>query len=129
MTSNDVDQPAATPLRPLLRPAFWAAALLALVMASLPQPPSLPGNPNDKIQHIIAFVTLTSLAAFAYPGARLTAIFLALAGFGGAIELVQAIPALHRQSSPLDWLADAVATGVTLAVIGVWRWWRATEPA
>lgn len=116
-------------LRCLWRPAFWAAALFALVMASLPQPPSLPGSPNDKVQHIIAFVTLTSLAAFAYPGARLSIIFLALAGFGGAIELVQAIPALHRQSSPLDWLADVVATGVTLAVIAVWRWWRTTEPA
>ena len=129
MTSNDVDQPATTPLPPPLRPAFWAAALFALIMASLPEPPPLPGSPNNKIQHIIAFVTLTRLAAFVYPPARLTTIFLVLAGFGGAIELVQASPALLRQSSPLDWLADASATCVTLAVIAVWRWWRATEPA
>ncbi len=128
MTGKNINQPVATPRPGLWRMAFWGAALFALVMASLPHPPSLPGTHSDKIQHIIAFATLTSLAAFAYPAARLIVIFLALAGFGGAIELVQAIPALHRDASLLDWLADVSAVGFTLAVVAAWRRSRGINP-
>jgi VanZ family protein len=129
MTGGDINQPADTPRPGLWRTAFWGAALFALVMASLPHPPSLPGAPSDKIQHIIAFVTLTGLAAFAYPAARVSVIFLALAAFGGAIELVQAIPALHRDASLLDWLADVSAVGTALAAVAALRLLRARRRA
>jgi hypothetical protein len=128
MTIRKINQRASAPRPGLWRTAFWCAALFALVMASLPHPPSLPGTPSDKIQHIIAFVSLTGLAAFAYPASRLATIFLALAGFGGAIELVQAIPALHRDASLLDWLADVSAVAVTLAVVAAWRRSRGINP-
>jgi VanZ family protein len=129
MTGNNINQRAVTPRPGLWRTAFWGAALFALVMASLPHPPSLPGTPSDKIQHIIAFVTLTGLAAFAYPAARVSVIFLALAAFGGAIELVQAIPALHRDASLLDWLADVSAVGTALAAVAALRLLRARRRA
>ncbi len=41
--------------------------------------------------------------------------------FGALIEVVQAIPALHRDSDVLDWLADTVAVVVVLLIV---RWWR-----
>jgi VanZ family protein len=129
MTGNNINQRAVTPRPGLWRTAFWGAALFALVMASLPHPPPLPGTPSDKIQHIIAFVTLTGLAAFAYPASRVIVIFLALSGFGGAIELVQAIPALHRDASLLDWIADTAAVGITLAAVAALRLVRSRHSA
>ena len=38
-------------------------------MAVLPHPPQLPGEPTDKIQHVLAFTVLTALACAAWPAA------------------------------------------------------------
>jgi len=95
---------------------FWVAAIFTLVMASLPHPPRLPGDPSDKVQHVIAFTTLGLLVALAYPRIRLLALLLGLCLFGAAIEGIQAIPALNRDSSALDWLADTVAAAVALVL-------------
>jgi VanZ family protein len=104
-----------------LRPLFWAAASFALVMALIPQPPELPGNPSDKLQHIAAFATLGMLGALAYPRAAALRLILGLSLFGAFIEVAQAIPFIHRDSDPLDWLADTVACAVAVAAV---RWWR-----
>ena len=103
------------------RIVFWSAACFAFVMAILPHPPEVPGEPNDKVQHIIAFATLAGLGAFAYPATALLQLLLRLSLFGAMIEVVQAIPLLHRDSDVLDWLADTAAVLVVLLVV---RWWR-----
>lgn len=103
-------------MRQLLRWAFWAAAAFAFVMAVLPHPPQLPGEPSDKIQHIAAFAVLTALACAGWPAAARLRLLLALSAFGALIEIVQAIPALHRSADPLDWLADTGAILVTLVI-------------
>jgi hypothetical protein len=90
-------------------------------MAVLPHPPELPGHPNDKVQHIAAFATLALLGNFAYPWVALTGLLIRLSLFGAAIEVVQAIPALHRDSDVLDWLADTIAAATALLLV---RWWR-----
>ena len=106
---------------PIPRLLFWAAASFAFVMAVLPQPPEVPGAPSDKVQHIAAFATLGLLGAWAY--ARTS--WLKLAGllslFGAAIELLQAIPVLNRDSSGIDWLADTLAAGLVLFGL---KWWQ-----
>lgn len=102
---------------------FWSALIFAFVMASLPQPPALPGDPSDKVQHILAFLVLSGLAALAYPRIQLFAIFIGLALFGGAIELVQSIPQLGREPSWMDWLADVTAIAVVLLVVAPFRFW------
>lgn len=103
-----------------LRLFFWAAMLFAFVMAILPKPPAFPGVQSDKVQHIIAFLTLTTLALLAYPRARRWLVFAGMVTFGALIEFVQAIPMLHRDASFWDWLADtgAVAVILVLAWIG-----------
>ena len=108
----------------LTRGLSFAAALFALVMALLPHPPHIPGNPSDKIQHVAAFATLGLLGVFAFP--RLSALWLiaSLSLFGAFIEIAQAIPVLHRDSDPLDWLAD---TAACLLVIVALRWWEARK--
>lgn len=106
------------------RAIFWAAACFAFVMAVLPHPPQVPGEPNDKVQHIIAFATLALLGSFAYPRTTLLRLLIGLSLFGALIEVVQAIPALHRDSDPLDWMADTIAVIVVLVIV---RWWRAAR--
>lgn len=101
----------------LLRLLFWAAALFALIMALDPHPPSFPGEPSDKVEHMIAFAVLAALGAVAYPRLALLKLFAGLSLFGAFIEVAQAIPALHRDSDPLDWVADTVAAAVVLLVV------------
>jgi VanZ family protein len=105
---------------PFRRALFWAAALFAFVMAILPHPPEIPGNPSDKVQHIAAFATLGVLGAWAYAQTSVLELFAGLSFFGAAIEVVQAIPALHRDSDIKDWIADVIAAGLVLALI-YWR--------
>ena len=105
---------------------FWTATGFAFVMAVIPHPPQLPGEPNDKIQHIAAFATLSVLGAWAYARAPLLRMAIGLSLFGALIEIVQAIPALHRDSDVLDWIAD---TAACVAVLLLVRWWRRRKSA
>ena len=101
----------------ILRLAFWTAAIFAFVMAIIPQPPQLPGEPSDKIQHMSAFLVLGGLAFFAYPQARRLLIAAGLSLFGAFIEIVQAIPSLHRDADILDWIADTLAAVAILLAL------------
>ena len=104
-----------------LRVAFWAALLFALVMASLPRPPAVPGVTSDKIQHILAFAVLDGLGSAAYAKLRALQLLLALSGFGAVIEFVQLIPALHRDADVVDWIADTAAAALVIAVFAAAR--------
>ncbi|MDQ8758191.1 hypothetical protein RCO27_18340 [Sphingosinicella sp. LHD-64] len=103
------------------RAAFWSAALLALVMALLPQPPNLPFEPSDKFQHALAFMTLAALATLAYPTISPLRIGIALSAFGAAIEFFQMVPALHRDAQFSDWVTDTAAIFVVLAFAAALR--------
>lgn len=92
----------------------------SFVAAILPHPPQVPGAPSDKVQHIIAFLALAVLARWAYPEIRKRYLLLGLALFGAAIELAQAIPALQRDSDPLDWVADVAAATAVFVAIALW---------
>jgi VanZ family protein len=108
---------------PFRRMLFWGAAIFAFAMAVMPHPPELPGGPSDKLQHVAAFATLGVLGAWAYVEAPILALFAGLSFFGAAIELAQAIPALHRDSDIKDWIADTLACGLVLLLIH----WRRTR--
>lgn len=87
-------------------------------MATLPRPPQLPGAPSDKVQHILAFLVLASLAAAAYPRAPLLRILAGLCILGAVIEIVQLVPGLGRDGDWVDWIADSVAAACVLGLIG-----------
>lgn len=108
-------------MRRLLPWVFWAATVFTFVMAVLPHPPQLPGEPVDKVQHILAFAVLTALACLAWPAASRLRVLLALAGFGALIEIVQAVPMLHRSADWRDWLADTAAILAVLALAAAGR--------
>jgi hypothetical protein len=108
----------------IYRAAFWTAVAIAFVMALLPQPPQLPGAPSDKVQHIGAFATLAGLSSAAYPSAPSLRLLAGLSAFGAVIEALQAIPTLHRDADPIDWIADTCASALILAAA---HWWRSKQ--
>lgn len=104
----------------LLRPLFWLLILFALVMALLPKPPQLPIDQfGDKFAHVLAFAVLAGVANLAWPTRSRWLIALWLSAFGAAIELLQAISVLHRDSDIRDWVADSIAI---LAATVLARW-------
>lgn len=102
-------------------PAFWFAMGASFFAALAPMPPAPAGAPNDKVQHILAFLVLTTLCCLAYPAASMRRILLGMLGFGALIEIVQAIPELGRSSEWLDLLADAAATVAALTIMAIVR--------
>jgi len=106
---------------PFLAIFFWAALLIAFTVAIWPNAIPLPGNPSDKLQHLIAFAGLTALAAAAYPRTRLVKIAIGMAVYGALVEIVQSIPALNRQAELLDWVADIAGIALTLAALALLR--------
>lgn len=101
----------------LWRTIFLGAFFFATIMAWLPHPPPLPGEPGDKFQHVLAFAALGLLGMRAFPRLRHGYLLAALAAHGALIELVQAIPALHRDSDLKDWIADVAAVAAAIAIV------------
>ncbi len=111
-------------IRRLLSYAFWAALVIGFVIATLPKPIALPGQPSDKIQHILAFLTFAALGALAYPRAGVLKMGLGLSAYGALIEVAQMIPALRRHAELLDWVADTVAAFLVLILFALARRFR-----
>ena len=102
----------------LLRLVLVAAVVFAVTMALLPKPPHVPIDQfGDKFEHMLAFATIALLAAFSYPTARLFRIGERLSFLGAMIEVLQAIPSLHRDCDIYDWIADTLAITVVLLIV------------
>lgn len=105
----------------IARLLFWAALCFAVVMAALPQPLPIPGEPSDKVLHIVAFSVLAALGALAYPRAGLLRLGVALSILGAGIEFAQTIPLINRDAQLGDWFADTLAVLVVLGLIAIAR--------
>jgi len=103
-------------LRRIVKPLFWAALLFAYVVAIMPAADAPKIAQSDKVEHMIAFVTLALLGKLAYPRVATMKLGLLLAGLGALIEFTQMIPALHRDGNVADWVADCAAIVVGLGV-------------
>ena len=95
---------------------FWAAIAIAFALALMPRPPQLPGAPDDKVQHVMAFATLALLARLAFPAAPVLRLLAGLSLYGALIEICQLYPPLGRDGDWLDWVADTVAAGTVLVI-------------
>lgn len=101
---------------------FWLALVLAVTMALLPHPPHTPIDRfGDTIEHMLAFATLAALATQAFPRAPLFRIGERLSFLGALIEVLQSIPALHRDCDIRDWIADTLAIAAVLATMALAR--------
>ncbi len=106
------------------RAAFWAAIILTFADAEMPASHAPQFFPWDKAEHFTAFFVLACLAAAAYPRASLIIVGLWLALFGSLIELVQALPVIHRDCDIRDWIADTIAICAAFAPMLLDRWRR-----
>jgi VanZ family protein len=101
----------------LWRALLATAVLAACYMAFLPEPPRVPGDPPDTYLHALAFAVLAGLSRLSFPEAGFWRILSALTALGLAIECVQAIPALGREASAVDWAIDIAASSVVLVLL------------
>jgi VanZ family protein len=102
-----------------MRLLFWLALITAVIMAALPYPPKMPiDRLGDKTLHMLAFASLSALAAMAFPAANRWRVAERLSFLGALIEVVQSIPALQRDCDIRDWIADTLAIVVVTAVMG-----------
>lgn len=100
----------------LAQAVFWTALAFTLTMALLPKPPALPLEAGDKTLHMVAFAVLSLLASLSFPRRRVLELFVWMAALGALIEVLQMIPALHRDAEFGDWVADCVASLVALVI-------------
>ena len=101
---------------------FWLALAFAVTMALLPHPPHTPVDRfGDKFEHMLAFATLALLGAEAFPRFPLPHLGERLSFLGALIEVLQAIPALHRDCDIRDWVADTLAIAMVLAIVALFR--------
>jgi len=101
---------------------FWLTLVFAVTMAVLPTPPSVPTDRfGDKFNHMLAFAVLTGLACVAWPTARRWRIVERLSFLGALIEVLQSIPALHRDCDIRDWIADTLAIMLVAGIVHLLR--------
>ena len=93
----------------IFRILFWLLLGVILVLALMPAESAPSVSNDDKINHILAFFTLSFMAHLLWPQARLPLLFLLLTLLGGAIELLQLTMGFGRDADWMDFVADIVA--------------------
>lgn len=113
------------------RALFIGALIFTIVEALLPAKRAVSLFPWDKATHFSAFYILFLLAAAAFPAARLAVVAIFLSAVGAAIEIAQALPAVHRDGDFFDWVADTVGVcaGLAPVLLARWRIWNSTAKA
>jgi VanZ family protein len=101
----------------LARLAFWTAWLVSFTFAVRPLPFEIDVANSDKFLHILAFAVLSVLATLAFSKAPAWRVGLWLSAYGALIEIVQAIPILHRDSDIADWIVDTATVAIVLTVL------------
>ena len=107
-------------MRQAAKGMFWLAFAAITVLALLPGyafPAPLLGP--DKVEHALAFLVLTLLAASGWRQLPLWFISLAMMTYGLLIELIQGWPGLQRSPSFADVLADLVGIGLGLTLVAI----------
>jgi len=111
---------------------FWyvlgGLLILAVVIASLVPARDLPRmHVSDKIEHLVAYLSLAVWFAGLVPVRHYLWLALALLALGGGIEIAQGLMGLGREADWRDFFADAKGTGLglLLGLIGLrhWVWW------
>lgn len=97
--------------RRYLLAAFWAACIAIGLLALLPATTPLPSTGWDKANHAVAFAALGFAGAACWPATTFR-VLLALAAYGGAIEIAQTFTET-RMGEWVDWVADVAGLVLT----------------
>lgn len=125
---DSIDNPSSRPVALLVRFALFGATVVITYLALAPA--SLGGR-GGNIDHAYAFLTLGLLSRLAFPRANFLVLLLALAGLGGAIEILQGTMHQGRDMQMIDFKIDIVAAiaGLAAGMVAnrVLRGWRARD--
>lgn len=96
----------------------FVVGLIGLLFWTLvPYPPAHPyPTLEGKLGHCFAFGTLAFLGVLAFPRANVWRLTEALSLIAGAIELLQLLPAINRNSNVLDWLFETLAIALVVSL-------------
>ena len=117
------------------RAATWVSLLVVLAFTLTPlgsevHAPGLLGY--DKLQHLVAFAGLAWLAGAGWGLKNAARIAVALSFVAGSIELLQALPLVHRDPSIWDWVAGNLGIGCGLGLLNLGATirprWRSPSP-
>ena len=95
---------------------FWIAVAVTFVCAVVPAERLHLGD-RDKVEHVLAFFSLTVLGTLAYPRRALATTGMKLLAFGVMIEIVQSLPLISREADLWDLFADGMAILGAIAVL------------
>lgn len=99
---------------------FCAALAFTLYMMLQPNPPHLAFEAlGDKAEHALSFGGMALLARLGFRRAPDWLILERLSFLGAMIEVIQAIPSLHRDCDWHDWVADTLGVLLSLAILRV----------
>jgi hypothetical protein len=83
---------------------------------------NFPLQQYDKHLHLLAFAVITIITVWALPTVRLSLLLLGLLLLSGLTEMLQALPSVRREADWLDFAFNAIAIGMTLAIVFGLRW-------
>jgi VanZ family protein len=107
----------------IARVLFWFSVGVTFIAAVMPRPH--PGGMVvswDRGDHFLSFYVLTVIAGIGFSPRKLIHLAGGLAAFGLSIELIQALPLIHRDSDVWDWIADLVGIAAVVGPILIGRW-------
>ena len=93
----------------LFRILFWLLLAIILFISLLPAAEAPTVFANDKLNHGLAFFTLSMMARLLWARTHAAILFILLVAFGGAIELLQLAMGFGRDADWIDFAADILA--------------------
>lgn len=105
----------------LFRILFWLLLGIILAISLMPASDAPTVFANDKLNHGLAFFTLSLMARLLWARTHAVPLFVLLAVFGGAIELLQLTMGFGREADWMDFGADMIAIALGI-VVGKLLW-------
>ena len=99
----------------IFRILFWLLLGIILAISIMPAGDAPIVFANDKLNHGLAFFTLSLMARLLWSRTHAAILFVLLMVFGGGIELLQLSMGLGRDADWMDFGADVVAI-----LLGIW---------
>tara|TARA_R100001244_G_scaffold39766_4_gene35797 strand:- start:5297 stop:5659 length:363 start_codon:yes stop_codon:yes gene_type:complete len=93
----------------IFRILFWLLLGIILAVSIMPAGDAPTVFANDKLNHGLAFFTLSMMARLLWMRTNGAALFTMLMAFGGGIELLQLAMGFGRDADWMDFVADIVA--------------------
>lgn len=93
----------------IFRIFFWLLLGIILAVSIMPAGDAPTVFANDKLNHGLAFFTLSLMARLLWTRTHAAILFVLLMAFGGGIELLQLVMGWGRDADWLDFAADIVA--------------------